>query len=115
MLPNAARFPKVIVSGIVGVLTPINTLIFEVFFVGVGQRSHAEKEIIAILGAKLKRDPERGRGRFALALDEAMIEAEVRREHEGPIVIRVIAEVIVSDGRLRRGGHQGGVRVDHPG
>ena len=44
-----------------------------------------------------------------------MIEAEVGREHEGPVVIGVIAEVIVSDRRLRRGGYEGGVRIDHPG
>ena len=89
---------------------------FEVLFVGVGQRPHAEVKLIAVGRAEIEGDGGwRRRGRLALALPKSLIEVEAMRQHEGAVVIAVVAQVIIGDGGLRRNRHQGGMGVQQCG
>ena len=87
----------------------------EVLLVGIGERTHLQVEIVAVGSAVLKWKRKGRRRRVAFTLVKAHIKAEAVGQHEGAIVIDVVAQVIIGHGRLRRHGHQRGMRIDHAG
>ena len=113
VLPDAARLPELVVSGVVDVLQPERLLVLEVFLVGVGQRSEIQVELVAVRRAGVERRHHRRPFRTALARPEALVETEAMGQHERAVVIGVVAQVVIGHRRLRGHRHQRRMRVDH--
>ena len=105
--------PEFVVSGVRQVVVPVGILVLEILFVAVGERSHAQVEVVLVGRAEIEGDLRRRAGRFQAARLEAGIEAEVRGQIERAVVIGVVAVADVAHGSLRRCGFQRRMRIDH--
>ena len=112
--PDRARPPEIVVARVLEVDPVVDVLEQPVALGPAPQRPHVQEELVAARGPVLEAQALRRRGRVAGARLEEGVEAEVRGEHERAVVERVVAQVVVGDGRLRRNRLQRGVRVDHP-
>jgi hypothetical protein len=115
VLPDRARLPEIVVGGVVDIHVPQGCLVLEILLVGVGERAHAQIEIVAIRRAEVERAAAGGGAGSPSRLRNPMIEAEAVRQHERAVVIDIVAHVVIGDGRLRRDRHQRRMRVDHAG
>ena len=116
VFPDGAGLPDFVVGGVVDVQVPERLLVLEVLFVGVGERAHLQVEIVAVGRAELEGRGGLGQvGLVVFAGAEAHVEVEAVGEHEGAVVIGVVAHVVIGDGGLRGDGDERGVGVDHAG
>ncbi len=116
VVADAAGAPEFVVGLVVHVDGPVRILVFEVEFVGVGEGTELEEELVGVGGAVVEGFAELGgRGGSAGARGEGAVEAEVGAEHEGSVMEGVVAHEVVADGGLGRGGLERGVGVDHAG
>ena len=117
---DVALLPKLVVVRMPHHLVPKRDVCAELLavnVVGVGERSHLEKILVAVLRAVLEGFEVRGLGRHGHGsrLPEARVEIEGVRQEERPVVMKVVAYEPVADRRLRRSGFDRRMRVDDPG
>src|SRR5207237_7192743 len=103
MWPNVSRLPKAVVSGMGQKLIPLRGAAFQKERIRIGQRPHAEEEVIAIGRFEVEVLQLLVQRIFGL-LREPVKESEVLRQKKRAIVVDVITHEPVGDGRLRRGG-----------
>ena len=113
---EVARLPVVVVSGVLdGLVEPgivdelgeaaeLGTMVEEIFVTVIGRVG----EVAAgVAGREV--------GSVWPGVEEAGVELELSGEHEGAVVVGVVAEEEVGDGGLRGGGFDGGVGIDDGG
>ena len=111
---DVAGFPEVVVIDVIDLIVPVAFFLMKKFF-GVRKRAHLEVVLVTIGGAVVEARAAGRRWADGGARREVGVEAEVGGEHEGAVVIGVVTHKEVGDWSLRRGGFEGGVRVDHSG
>ncbi len=112
--PEVARLPEGVVRLVRHHLVPEGDRVLQVERVRVRERHELLVELVPVLGAEVEpRTRLRRRGRARLP--EAREEAEGVRQVEGAVVMEVVADEPVGDGRLGRHGLERGVGVDHAG
>src|ERR1035441_9101492 len=90
MRPGIARLPKGVIVGMLQELSPLRRAPLEQDLVRVGQRAHAEEELVSIRGLVIERFGVLVQGIFKL-LGEAIEEPEILGEEQRPVVMKVVA------------------------
>ena len=110
--PDRAGLPEVVVRGVFVVHHPVRILVEPVLPAHLHQRAAIQVELVAVLRAVLELAVALRTSRLRPARRKLHVEREVVRQQEGAVVVRVVVQVVVGDGRLRRDGLQRGVRID---
>src|SRR5712664_3991010 len=96
---NVAGFPVLIVVSVNDLIVPIRIGVPEVQLLSIGEGAHMQVKIIAIGGAVIEAWFVSGRGDFRARLEKG-VEAKIGGEHEGAVVISIVAHVKVSNWSL---------------
>ena len=114
MLPYIARFPEIVIGPVLHNFVPERDVAFEILGVGVGQRTHVQKELVAVGRAVLEVVIE-FLGRLRPGPAEIRHEVENVRQKQSSVVMPIVADKPIGHRRLRRGRLQSRMRVDHAG
>ena len=106
-----ARLPEIVVVRVLQNVVPVRIFILKVKLIGVGERTHAQVEIVLILGAEIEARGVHRSFRLARTRHEAAVEPEVGGQVEGAVMISVVAVAHVAHGGLRRDRLQRRMRV----
>src|SRR5262245_44272087 len=113
VLRNILRFPVPIVVSVLHPLVPETALAFEVLCICIRERTHIEKEPVAILSARIERHSLRHARASPLPAEiRAHQKEESMRKIEGPSMMNVVAEIVVVHRRLRRCRLECRMRID---
>src|SRR3984893_10039336 len=102
---NDVSCPIMIEIEMTYLIVPITVPVLEIFFLCIGERAHMQEKIVAVRGAVIEAGFVCG-GSDLYARFERDIEAEIASEHEGAVVIGVVAHIEVGDRRLGRSGFE---------
>src|SRR5262249_18725137 len=111
MLRDVLRLPVRVVVTVLHPLIPDLNLVVKIFLVRVGERSHFEKELVAV-GSPVHKRLAKVLSWPGSLLTKDRNEVEGVRQPEGAVVMHVVAKPVVGHRRLRGSGSQSRMRVD---